>query len=516
MERPKLLFLLAVFALWGPLVLAQSRLSLLKAVERPDDDRRRVQTYIVHVQKPKSLVLRGAREREDWHRSFLPSLALDSGELRLVYSYEHAIGGFAARLTPEEAEAMEDTDGVLSVQPDSKLTPRTTHSQKFLGLTRSGQLWEKSDGGRGKVIGVLEFGFYSGHKSFTSGYYMPEPPDSWKGKCTFKPENCSKKLIGNKLFNNSGPYDPNWTYVMHGTHVASIAAGVPVSAHYEGLGCGAAIGAAPLAHLAFYSVNAISDSLKAVDEAINDGVHVLSISIGTFPIPPFHSNNLDIATLSAVKHGVFVSVAVGNEGPRPRSIEDNTPWTLSVGASTTDRVNRVEIRLRNGDVINGETSNSEYLFVPVGTNFPVIFPGGLTGNVNVSHCYDPDFGGVDVTGKVVLCLQGSIKTSEYSQGGTNCGVYHSGGKALILLNEKTPGSTVTYDGTCRIPSVYVQYDEAQRLKAYAVSDPDPTLSFEPMGTIAGVHRHPAVADFSSRGPSTINNMVLKPETFGKV
>ena len=68
-----------------------------------------------------------------------------------------------------------------------------------------------------------------------------------------------------------------------------------------------------------------------------------------------------------------------------------------------------------------------------------------------------------------------------------------------------------YDVNCKIPTINVHYDEAQRLKAYVVSGPHPTLSFEPMGMIVGIHRHPAVAYFSSRGPSTINNMVLKPD-----
>ena len=176
-----LFFLLVALSLWEPLVRAQSPLSIPAAVERPHDDPQRVQTYIVHVRKPKNLVLRGAGEREDWHKSFLPSLTLDSGEPRLVYSYEHAIRGFAARLTPEEAEAMESTDGVLSVQPDFKLTTMTTHTPDFLGLTRSGQLWEQSSAGEGKVIGIVDFGFDSSHDSFWGGGMKP-PPQSLERK----------------------------------------------------------------------------------------------------------------------------------------------------------------------------------------------------------------------------------------------------------------------------------------------------------------------------------------------
>ena len=125
MDRRKLpFFFLAVLSLEGPLVLAHSRLSLQGPVELPDDARQLLQTYIVHVQKPKNLVLRSTREREDWHKSFLPSLTLDSGEPRLVYSYEHAVGGFAARLTAEEAKAM----------VTSKITSLLMVTLKFSGL----------------------------------------------------------------------------------------------------------------------------------------------------------------------------------------------------------------------------------------------------------------------------------------------------------------------------------------------------------------------------------------------
>ncbi|KAL7165242.1 hypothetical protein ACSBR2_041014 [Camellia fascicularis] len=60
--------------------------------------------------------------------SFLPSSS------RLVYSYRNVITGFAARLSPEEAKAMEKIDGFESAQPRRVLSLHTTHSPSILGL----------------------------------------------------------------------------------------------------------------------------------------------------------------------------------------------------------------------------------------------------------------------------------------------------------------------------------------------------------------------------------------------
>ena len=506
--RRLLFFLFAALYLWGPPVLARPRLSIPGAVERPEDDPQSVQTYIVHVRKPNNLVLRSTREREDWHKSFLPSLTLDSGEPRLVFSYEHAIRGFAARLTPEEAEAMASTDGVLSVQPDFELATRTTHTPEFLGLTRSGQLWEQSSRGKGKVIGVLEHEFDSSHESFSDDGMTPPPP-SWKGECNFRPEHCNNKLIGNWLFNSS-QYVPGHD-IEHGTHVASTAAGNTVmGAGFRGEASGSASGTAPRAHLAFYSVIGGGGALKAIDQAIHDGVDVLSISIG-FPVNmPFYRNPIDIGTLSATKHGIFVSVAAGNDGPMPATVGDHTPWSLSVGASTTDRVTRVEVRLGNGDVINGETVSAKSEFFPVGASLPAV----LLGDNRVSPCYVEDFGEVDVSGKAVLCLREGFGYSTSEPTPRSCRIDAAGGKAIIVMNEPESGSTVRYDRDCRIPVVYVMDEDVARLKTYVRSDPDPTVAFEPMGTITGVPGHPTVAVFSGRGPSTVSNMVLKPDILG--
>ena len=408
--------------------------------------------------------------------------------------------GHTIRILRFGSSPSETTLGVLSVQPDAKLKTRTTHSPQFLGLTRSGQLWEKSNSGMGKVIGVLDVEIDSKHDSF-SGDDMPPPPPSWTGRCDVERTNCNNKLIGNRKFSDSGynsafPFD-------HGTHVASTAAGSPVvGANFKGQAAGSASGTAPRAHLAFYSAFWESDWTMAIDQAINDGVDVLSISIGVHRARPFYSSVMDIATLSAIQNGIFVSVAAGNDGPGSGSILDSAPWALSVGASTTDRVTRIEIRLRNGDVIDAETADAENDFFPLGASLSAVSPGG--------NCEGSSIGEVDVPGKVVLCRYGE----GMSVRGITCNVAKYGGKAVILANEMAPGSTVVYFPHCDIPTVFVNFVEGQKLMGYARAEPNATLSFESVGTITGVRRHPAVAYFSGRGPSPVNNMVLKPDILG--
>ena len=238
---------------------------------------------------------------------------------------------------------------------------------------------------------------------------MTPPPSRWKGKCDVHPEHCNNKLIGYRFFNSSRGYDVS-QHSAHGTHVASIAAGNEVmGASFRGEASGTASGTAPRAHLAFYWAADMSGFLRAIDQAIHDGVDVLSISVGYPWIAPFYESSMDIGTLSATKHSIFVSVAVGNKGSDPETVEDHTPWTLSVGASSTDRVNRVEIRLGNGEVVNGETLKAKSEFFPVGASLPAVLLREDNDKYRVSYCNRADLGRRNVSGKAILCLQGILR-----------------------------------------------------------------------------------------------------------
>ena len=86
-----------------------------------------------------------------------------------------------------------------------------------------------------------------------------------------------------------------------------------------GLAQGTARGGVPLARIAMYKVcwpKGCSDInlLVAMNDAIDDGVDVLSISIGGAS-NGFFDNSFAIGSFHAMKKGIFVACSVGNSGP---------------------------------------------------------------------------------------------------------------------------------------------------------------------------------------------------------
>ncbi|CAM8950391.1 unnamed protein product [Rhodiola kirilowii] len=63
------------------------------------------------------------------HRSFMPVTGNSLGQdERLIYSYQHVMSGFTAKLTEEEAESLLGNNGVVSTHLDTMLDLHTTHT----------------------------------------------------------------------------------------------------------------------------------------------------------------------------------------------------------------------------------------------------------------------------------------------------------------------------------------------------------------------------------------------------
>ncbi|KAF5185730.1 Subtilisin-like protease SBT4.6 [Thalictrum thalictroides] len=152
--------------------------------------------------------------------------------------------------------------GVVSVLPNTKLQLHTTRSWDFMGLTKS--YISQSKGGGDVIVGMLDTGIWPESKSFDDEGFGP-PPVKWKGTCqTADNFTCNNKIIGARFYKSK----------------------VVEGASYYGLATGAARGGLPSARIAVYKVCwyggcPLADILAAFDDAIADGVDIISVSLGS-------------------------------------------------------------------------------------------------------------------------------------------------------------------------------------------------------------------------------------------
>ncbi|KAK6251213.1 hypothetical protein SCA6_005218 [Theobroma cacao] len=424
-------------------------------------------TYIVHLKKPEG-VFTQVVDLDGWYQSFL-SFTSSSQHRRIVYSYRNVITGFAAKLTAEEAEAMKRKEGIISARPEKVYSLHTTHSPNFLGLHQNSGVWNQSNYGKGVIIGLLDTGITPGHPSF-SDEGMPPPPAKWKGKCEFA-TGCNNKLIGARNFAEDVAGPPT-DEEGHGTHTASTAGGNYVKgANVFGNANGTAVGMAPLAHLAMYKVcgEGCSESaiLAAMDAAVEDGVDVLSLSLGGGSVP-FFEDSIAVGAFTAIQKGIFVSCSAGNEGPLYGTLSNEAPWIFTVGASTIDRSIAATAKLGNGLTIDGES-----LFQPKdfpSTLLPLVY-AGANGKASSAFCAPRSLRDVDVKGKVVLCERGGdIGRIDKGQE-----VKDNGGAAMILMNDKLNGFSTIADPHV-LPATHVSFLAGLKIQEYINSTSEPTAT----------------------------------------
>ncbi|RZC31138.1 subtilisin-like protease SBT1.4 [Glycine soja] len=467
-----------------------------------------LKTYIVHVKKPETIPFLQSEELYNWYSSFLP----ETTHKNLVFSYRNVASGFAVKLTPEEAEALEEKDEIVSARPERTLSLHTTHTPSFLGLQQGVGLWNSSNLGEGVIIGVIDTGIYPFHPSFNDEG-MPPPPAKWNGHCEFTGQRtCNNKLIGARNLLKRAIEEPPFENFFHGTHTAAEATGRFVeNASVFGMARGTASGIAPNAHVAMYKVCndkvgcTESAILAAMDIAIDDGVDVLSLSLGLGSLP-FFEDPIAIGAFAAIQSGVFVSCSAANSGPNYSTLSNEAPWILTVGASTIDRKIAASAVLGNGAEYEGESLFQPQDYSP--SLLPLVYPGA-NGNNNSEFCLPGSLNNVDVKGKVVVCdIGGGLPSVEKGQE-----VLKAGGAAMILANPESFGFS-TFAVAYVLPTVELSYVAGLAIKSYINSTYSPTATISFKGTVIGDALAPTVVSFSSRGPSQASPGILKPDIIG--
>lgn len=480
--------------------------------------------YIVHVRVPPvqargggGILSRSLRSSnlKNWYMSFLPNATLSSGEPRMVYTYREVITGFAARLTADEAEAMEDKEGFIAAYPEREHPASTTYTPTFLGLANnpSSTLWPDTTMGAGQIIGVIDSGIAPTHPSFRDDG-MPPPPTKWGGKCFWgNTRTCNNKLLGAVGFRHrlySNPFDNDG----HGTHVASTAAGNFVNnANVINQAPGRASGMAPRAHLAIYKVLFVgpsghstgtdADILAGIEQAIRDKVDILQMSLGAVKLALFESPVV-IGSFAAMSKGIVPCAAMANEGPAESILANDAPWILTVGASTTDREITAMVLLGNGSEIAGESAN-QHTPLPSSAQLPLAYPYEKLKTVDSLGCHAAELKKLNLKGKIVMCFRFDIEDDARGQN-----VKNAGGAAMILLNHWKAGETTNAYAHV-LPAAHLNNTGTQLIVDYYTNTTKPTATIQFQGTRFNINPAPSVAVFSSRGPSLTNGGIIKPD-----
>ncbi|KAK4389622.1 Subtilisin-like protease SBT3.5, partial [Sesamum angolense] len=359
---------------------------------------------------------------------------------------------------------------------------------------------------------------------------LGEIPSGWKGFCQSGDQfsaakHCNKKLIGARWFVDGLLAEIGQSVNLtrlgeilsardaegHGTHVSSTAAGTYVAnVSYNGVGLGTARGGAPRARLAIYKVCwklsgglcASADILKAFDEAIKDGVHVLTLSIAAASLPLYSEVDgrdiIAIGSFHAIARGITVVCGAGNDGPSPQTVKNTAPWIITVAASTMDRAYPTQITLGNNKTFQGQSiyTGKEEGFT--GLFYPADGGPDATAGVCEGLTLSPNL----VAGKVVLCFT-TVSSPIVTQRAALL-VRAAGGVGVIVSK---PPNDIT--ARCRsFPCAEVDYEVGTQILFYIRSASGET---KPSSNSCGKAVPAKIAEFSSRGPNTVAASVLKPD-----
>ncbi|XP_059068931.1 subtilisin-like protease SBT4.14 [Cryptomeria japonica] len=449
------------------------------------------------------------------HHEMLESVhgSHEAAEQSLKYSYGKSFGGFAAMLSPSHVQQLSNMDGVVSVFESKKRHILTTRSWDFINFPLSGQS-KNLDYESDIIIGVLDTGIWPESESFNDAGFGPVP-SKWRGGCQTTSDftSCNKKIIGARYYHaSSDPPVPDEDYLSprdgsgHGTHTSSTAAGnIVKNASVYGIAQGDARGGVPGARIAMYKVCwgpsegcEDADVLAAFDDAIYDGVDILSVSLGGFG-DDYFQNSIAIGAFHAMKRGILTSNACGNDGQE--AIYNYSPWSLTVAASTIDRTIESQLLLGNNIGLQGLALNT---FTMEQSLYPLIY-GGYATNTSGGFTYDNSrscvansLDATKVKGNIVLCYQGS----EYNPDQT---IFLTEGEGIIILDDY-------FDETARpylVPATLLNTTQGDVIISYINSTSSPIAKI--FKSTTPKEPAPIVASFSSRGPNPITRNILKPD-----
>lgn len=436
------------------------------------------------------------------HGDFERWLARTAAGAQVVAGMELVANAVAVELNGTDLAVLRRGPGVREVAPSALYRPTMNASVDLIGAP---EVWEALEGGQagagaGVDVGVIDSGIDAEHPFFACKDEIPAKTYA------------------------SGVAGPGIDLVFdHGTHVAGTIAGCVIEGSDDAAPAfladdDAISGVAPGASLHDYNVfpgfgagfvafggSAFShDIARALEDAVEDGMHVVNLSLGGTQRGP--NDFLDLALNRTVEAGVVAAVSAGNEGPGDATV--GSPGTateaITVGATTNAHVVGSFI-----EVTPTEPEDAE----------PLPLFAGAAGDYDpfAEHpAYDAplsDWGGTacspgtaagDVADTVTLIDRGDCTFGTKIRNAAAAGAI---GVLIVNNNPGEPGVGPGSDGGADpgIPALGISFEQGEAVRTAMPATVTITGQLEEAEATPNV-----LAAFSSRGPTPFTR-ALKPE-----
>ncbi len=445
--------------------------------------------YIVELTeeaRPTRAVRRAAQDR----------LERQMGTRHRVRGRVETVGNAMVVESPDRV-ALETMAGVRRVTPVVRAHTNLDRALQSHGIR---QTWERladpSRAGQGMKIGIIDTGVNTSHPGFQEGDLKAPEGFPRVSSESFRAATNGKVIVQRSYDGLNGTPESIVDGAGHGTAVAMVAAGGRVMSPY-----GALVGAAPSAWIGSYRVfggvtgdEANSGAfLRALDDAVADGMDVVNISLGFSP--PFREevDPISDAVKRAVAMGVMVVKAAGNEGPDIGSVDAPAVagFGISVGSISNERLLGQGVRLAGAGEVFAVASTGPRPLVPIQgklVDVSRIDPTGLACS---------PLPGERLQGAVALVLRGSCNFSVKLNNAAAAGAIG----AVVYTHALDPNPfTMAVEGAL-LPALMVGFESGKFLKQAVADAPESMVTMTFSNTVSFELSSQPLSSFSSRGPT---------------
>lgn len=410
------------------------------------------------------------------------------------------------QMTAAQAARLQNEPGVLRVLPERTYQLTLDHALPLHKVPQAWSLGGAYPQGQGARVGMIDTGIEVTHPGFKdTGFQAPSgfPKAGASSNLAYTNQ---KIIVARSYVKQCLAADPDVSAqddVGHGTGTAMTAAGV------QNTGPLATItGVAPLAFLGNYKVfgsPGVNDGTNscaigmAVEDAVNDGMDVVNLSLGGLPAPRVEVDSEVQLIESAISVGVIVVIAGGNAGPDPNTIGSpgTAPSAITLGAMNNDRYFAAPFTVG---------ANAPYPAIP---GFETLPTTPITAPlVDISTTLDTTglacapLPANSLKGDIALILRGTctfeIKLNYAQQAGAVA--------ALIYTYASSPDAITMSVGTATLPAEMVDNADGLAIKKLVASPAPATMSFAQSAFSTDPN---VIAAFSSLGPNV--DLAIKPE-----